>query len=506
MAKSKKSLALLKFSKNKYIIYIKTKEKDKTLEELLDKAKNGDKEAYEELVNELYKYLYCIAKDKLDDEDDIKDAIQETLIKFDKHYMKIRESRAVKKWTKVVLKNKCNDIIKSNKKIEKLVDKLEMNIDLTEDELDRIEYNFKDNSILEVLNDKERAIVLLRYMEDCTIAQICKNLNENENTVKSNLHRAKAKLLEHNKKKVLKLSMVLVAIVLLTSSVTFGGKIIDNLKEKVTMFQITSIQGIEDAISNDFAEDVDSEFVNNNGVSMKPEKIAMDDKLLYISYLFNFEENLDVTSIELEKYSIIDDKNNVLSVEIDRDLNKRFGSDYSSGGVTYSKTEVREDGKLSYATIFQVIHDKNYPISNKIIVNIEKISAVVNGERKYFDGNWNFEIDLKDKFSKRSSEYFACDVDEKLKRVSAKLNDLSLEIVIEFNEKINEEVANSNDIILQNEIGEIIEPYSKIVNRYANKITYICDVGKFTKDIDKLNLYMKYNYGKDGFIDIDLKR
>lgn len=179
------------------------------MEELLNKAKNGDKEAYEKLVNELYKYLYCIAKDKLDDEDDIKDAVQETLIKFDKYYMKIRESGAVKKWTKVVLKNKCNDILKSNKKIEKLFNKLERNFDLTENELDKIEYNFKDNSLLEVLNDKERAIVLLRYMEDCTIVQICEKLHENENTVKSNLHRAKVKLLEYNKKKFSQLSIMI---------------------------------------------------------------------------------------------------------------------------------------------------------------------------------------------------------------------------------------------------------------------------------------------------------
>ena len=50
------------------------------MEELIQKAKNGDKEAFTTIMLSLEKDLYKIAKTRLKNDDDIYDAIQETCI------------------------------------------------------------------------------------------------------------------------------------------------------------------------------------------------------------------------------------------------------------------------------------------------------------------------------------------------------------------------------------------------------------------------------------------
>ena len=50
------------------------------MEELVEKAKNGDSDAFTNLILNIEKDLYCIAKSKINDENDIDDIIQETMM------------------------------------------------------------------------------------------------------------------------------------------------------------------------------------------------------------------------------------------------------------------------------------------------------------------------------------------------------------------------------------------------------------------------------------------
>ena len=59
------------------------------MEELVEKAKNKDKNAFSELIINVKKELYLVAKLKLKNEDDISDAIQETLLKSYKNIIKL---------------------------------------------------------------------------------------------------------------------------------------------------------------------------------------------------------------------------------------------------------------------------------------------------------------------------------------------------------------------------------------------------------------------------------
>lgn len=63
------------------------------MEELVVKAKKGDKEAFTQIVLILKEDLYKIAKTRITNEADIEDAIQETMIEAYKSIKKIKDGK-----------------------------------------------------------------------------------------------------------------------------------------------------------------------------------------------------------------------------------------------------------------------------------------------------------------------------------------------------------------------------------------------------------------------------
>ena len=87
------------------------------MDELVQQAKKGDKQAFTQIIISLETDLYKIAKMRLDSNDDIEEAVQETMIEAFKHMKKLKENSYFKTWIIRILINKCNFIYKKNKKI-----------------------------------------------------------------------------------------------------------------------------------------------------------------------------------------------------------------------------------------------------------------------------------------------------------------------------------------------------------------------------------------------------
>ena len=163
------------------------------MEEVVEKAKNGEEKAFTELILNYQQDLYKIALTRLRSEDDIEEAIQETMISAYKNIKSLKDTDKFKKWLIKILINKCNEIYR--KRIFKLV---------PFDEIDK--YKIIDNSNLELdskldfysiinsLGKKERTIMVLYYSEKYTTKEIAEILGKNENTIKTILRRAKIKL------------------------------------------------------------------------------------------------------------------------------------------------------------------------------------------------------------------------------------------------------------------------------------------------------------------------
>ena len=82
------------------------------METYIKRAKKGDIEAFINLMDINKTYMYKVAKSILNNNEDIADAIQETILSCYKNIEKLKEIKYFKTWMIRILINKCKDILK----------------------------------------------------------------------------------------------------------------------------------------------------------------------------------------------------------------------------------------------------------------------------------------------------------------------------------------------------------------------------------------------------------
>lgn len=164
------------------------------MEFLLKKVKSGDKQSLETFVKEMEKRLYIIARARLMNEADAKDATQETLIKIYTRINQLKNMESIMPWVTKILINECNNILKTCKKIEFSYDGFEMDKYLKDDEYIEIEDNYNFFELISHLDIEERTILSMYYSDDYTTKEISEILKINENTIRTKIKRAKLKI------------------------------------------------------------------------------------------------------------------------------------------------------------------------------------------------------------------------------------------------------------------------------------------------------------------------
>lgn len=161
------------------------------MEEIVNRAKNGDIRAIEELIHMHKVKLYKTARTFLSCEDDINEAIQSTLILLYQNITKLKNDKYFTTWLMRILINECkkiyNDKFKNNQKTISIEDYQEENIEEKDD------YDFV-NRALDTLDEKFRTIAVLYYYDEMSVKDISKILGISTGTVKSRLSRTREKL------------------------------------------------------------------------------------------------------------------------------------------------------------------------------------------------------------------------------------------------------------------------------------------------------------------------
>ncbi|MCI9286475.1 MAG: sigma-70 family RNA polymerase sigma factor [Clostridia bacterium] len=161
------------------------------MEELILKAKNGDKVAFTELILQIKEQLYKIAKLRVKNDDDVFDVIQETMIVAYKSLKKLKHDQYFKTWIIKILINECNKFYKSkNSRAEDSYDILSNKIISLDDTEEKMNFTFICNK----LNTEDGTIILLYYMEKYTDKEIGQIMNMKESTARTKRTRAKEKL------------------------------------------------------------------------------------------------------------------------------------------------------------------------------------------------------------------------------------------------------------------------------------------------------------------------
>lgn len=162
------------------------------MDEVIFKAKNGDKTSFTELMLQIKEELYKVAKIRLRNDDDVFDAIQETMLVSYKSLKKLKNNQYFKTWVIKILINECNKIYNYKNKKKLCSDDMLDNINVCS--RDNMEEKLNFEFVCSKLNKEDGTIILLYYMENYTDKEIGKILNLKENTVRTKRSRAKEKI------------------------------------------------------------------------------------------------------------------------------------------------------------------------------------------------------------------------------------------------------------------------------------------------------------------------
>lgn len=165
------------------------------MEELIEKAKKGEKEAFTELVLKNELKLYKIAKARLKNELDVQDVVQETMLQLFKKLPSLKDNTKFELWLYKILINQCNEKYRKNRISMVPLETIENQKTYSEEMKweDKLDYE----KILEMFSSQEKTILLLYYSNGYTTKQISEILDKNENTIKTKLRRMKEKIKKH---------------------------------------------------------------------------------------------------------------------------------------------------------------------------------------------------------------------------------------------------------------------------------------------------------------------
>jgi len=168
---------------------------------LIQKSKQGDVHSFELLISKYQVYAYNIAWRMLGNEEDAKDATQETLIKVFKGLDKFKENSEFSTWLYTITVNTCRDQLRKRKKVMTLsVDDTEEKVPIqlvAEESADpavRLEQNEVAGQLLSALGkipEFQKTAVLLRDVYGFSYEEIGAIENCSVGTVKSRISRGR---------------------------------------------------------------------------------------------------------------------------------------------------------------------------------------------------------------------------------------------------------------------------------------------------------------------------
>ena len=160
------------------------------MDSLIQRSREGDPDAFTELMQSHMQNMYKTAKAILRSDEDVADAIQETIIRCWEKLWQLKEDKYFATWMTRILINKCNDILK--KKEAYLLDHELQNIVTHDTGFDNVEWN----EVLNSIDEKYRLVIILYYVEGFKTSEISQILDIPESTVRTRLVRGRKKMSE----------------------------------------------------------------------------------------------------------------------------------------------------------------------------------------------------------------------------------------------------------------------------------------------------------------------
>ena len=157
------------------------------LEEKIIKAKKGDDNAFYELISERKEMLYKTAFTYVKNKEDALDILNETVYRAFISIKRLKEPEFFNTWLTRILINCALDTLRKDKKALQLGEQTGiagLSSALAQEDI------FDLNIAVDSLKEKYKTIVILKYFQDMTLAEIAEVLQCPLGTVKTNLYKA----------------------------------------------------------------------------------------------------------------------------------------------------------------------------------------------------------------------------------------------------------------------------------------------------------------------------
>jgi RNA polymerase sigma-70 factor, ECF subfamily len=170
--------------------------------DIIEKAMAGDMRAFRMLVEKHQSFVLSLAYRFVRDSNEAEDITQEAFVRLWKNLHKYRHEVKLTTWLYKIVTNLCLDYLKSSTR------KYSQRATSVDDEMKLTVASTPDQSLLddelrnallkmsEELTPKQKAVFVLRDLEELDVQEVSQILNESAANIKSNLYYARLKMSE----------------------------------------------------------------------------------------------------------------------------------------------------------------------------------------------------------------------------------------------------------------------------------------------------------------------
>lgn len=300
-----------------------------------------------------------------------------------------------------------------------------------------------------------------------------------------------------------KVAILIISLGIVTVSTVYAKDIINF----ITRIFTNSTPGIDKAVENGYVQNVDMDYIVCNDVGVKVDYILMDDHSLDISFVYKYFGETDyVENIAFNDLCIQDEQNNILFWLSKNSLTVNDNSIMKSINLCTNTHQNIDNSTIRNSLLLAFENSLN---SKTLSIKVSSLTLKLGNESKNINGNWNFSINLDDKFVYKNESVYNYSDNPYVNNIKTTLSDSTLLIELDLNTLIdsklfvkpefitltdeNNTIYDYIDIKSQNVINN--KPYKSIINLsypisiYDNLNTLFLHIKLDTTRIIDIKLY-----------------
>jgi RNA polymerase sigma-70 factor (ECF subfamily) len=163
--------------------------------QLIRRAKKGDKVAFEVLVQRHQHRVFAVARGILKRQEDVEDIAQQVFVKAYFSLKRFDQRAAFSTWLYKITVNECWDLLRKRKARPLIYE-----ADFSEEQSRQFSATERLDNMLDQLDERDRAMLVLKEVEGFSVEEIAETLSLNANTVKVRLFRARRRIVEYSRR------------------------------------------------------------------------------------------------------------------------------------------------------------------------------------------------------------------------------------------------------------------------------------------------------------------